>query len=123
MLDYIYKCNVLFGIYKTSITAWVYCFCNGNHKSSAFCHVLGLIHSVFESKSYYLKLSSSLGYFFVNAIKHLIGANVSFSRVENYLKKEELKKINDYKKADKPFIKVTNLTTKWTKVKLRYNFS
>jgi hypothetical protein len=46
----------------------------------------------------------------------LIAANVSFSRVENYLLKEDLKKTNNFKKADKPFIKVTNLTTKWTKV-------
>jgi hypothetical protein len=63
-----------------------------------------------------LKLSSSLGFFFVKAVTYLIGAHVSFKRVENYLLKEDLKKKNDFKTADKTFIKVTNLTTKWSKV-------
>ena len=63
-----------------------------------------------------MKLSGSLGFFFVKAVTYLIGAHVSFKRIQNYLLKEDLKKNNDFNKADKPYIKVTNLTTKWTKV-------
>jgi hypothetical protein len=64
-----------------------------------------------------LKLSSSLGFFFVKGLTYLIGAKVSFKRIENYLLKEDLKKNNDFKKVDKPFVKVNNLTTKWLKVR------
>ncbi len=63
-----------------------------------------------------MKLSASVGYGFTKAITYLIGTHVSYKRVESYLLKEDLKKKNEFKKADKKFIKVTDLTTIWSKV-------
>ena len=64
--------------------------------------------------SYYLKVSSSIGYFFTQEVTMLIGANVSVNRIQSYLLKDEVKKNNSLKPVEFPKIILKNLTASWS---------
>ncbi|RMZ95933.1 putative multidrug resistance-associated lethal -like protein, partial [Brachionus plicatilis] len=64
--------------------------------------------------SYYMRISNSLGFFFIKAITTLIAAKVSIKRMQDFLLEKEIYKLNELSEADDPHIKVRNLKARWS---------
>nr|UOU03342.1 ATP-binding cassette subfamily C4-4-1 [Brachionus rubens] len=63
--------------------------------------------------SYYMRISNSLGFFFIKAITTLIGARVSLKRMQDFLLEKEVIKNNELTHVENPCVKVTNLNARW----------
>ncbi|CAF0703154.1 unnamed protein product [Brachionus calyciflorus] len=63
--------------------------------------------------SYYMRISNSLGFFFIKAITTLIGAKVSIKRMQDFLLSKEIHKNNELTPVQNPYIKIHNLNARW----------
>nr|QNH67887.1 ATP-binding cassette transporter subfamily C member 4 X4 [Brachionus rotundiformis] len=63
--------------------------------------------------SFYMRISNSLGFFFIKAITTLIAAKVSIKRMEDFLLEKEIYKLNELYKVRDPYVKVNNLKARW----------
>ncbi|CAF0703150.1 unnamed protein product [Brachionus calyciflorus] len=64
--------------------------------------------------SFYMRISSSLGFFFIKAVTMLIGARVSINRIQKFLLENEIQKQNTLVEDKEYHIIVKNLDAKWS---------
>nr|APD26522.1 ATP-binding cassette transporter subfamily C member 4 X4 protein [Brachionus koreanus] len=61
--------------------------------------------------SYYMRISNSLGFFFIKAITTLIAAKVSIKRMQDFLLEKEMFKLNELSETNNPYVKEERVLT------------
>ncbi|RNA09566.1 multidrug resistance-associated 4, partial [Brachionus plicatilis] len=67
------------------------------------------------SMSFYLRISSAVGFYFFKAIIMSISGRVSLKRIEKFLMEKNLKKSNIFFENDNPMVKVSSMFARWSR--------